>query len=142
MFFYFIFDALDSVASSKVWAGKILRILIGEHKIQVNFQSESRPGWNHGTELKEVLINKVFDLGHYKNIKKIRKTINPIVQTVQLCTSKHSTERSKDSRNTIQKWEESNLTNSGNLAEFISHRTEWEDKNLENYLQNTKWMPY
>ena len=94
--FYFTFDALDSVASSNVWAGKILRILIGEHKIQVNFQSGGNPGWNYGTELKEVVINKVFYLGHYKNIKKIRKTINPILETVQLCTSKHSTERSQE----------------------------------------------
>ena len=33
------------------------------------------------TELNEVLINKVLDLGNYKNIKKIRKTVNPIAET-------------------------------------------------------------
>ena len=36
----------------------------------------------------------MFDLGYYKNIKKIRKAINPIVETVKQCTSKYSTKRS------------------------------------------------
>ena len=79
----------------------------------------------------------MFCLRHYKNIKKIGKTINPILETVKLCTSKHSTRDYKYSANVIQKWDENDLTNSGNLAELLQHRTEEEDKYLENCLQNT-----
>ena len=79
--FCFIFHAPDSIASSNEGPDKILRFLVGEHKIEGNFQSGGSLGWNYGTELNEVLINKVFDLGNFKNIKKIRKTINPIVET-------------------------------------------------------------
>ena len=61
----------------------------------------------------------MFRLGHYKNIKKIGKTINLILETVKLCTSKHSTRDYKHSTNVIQKWEENDLTNSGNLAELL-----------------------
>ena len=79
----------------------------------------------------------MFCLRHYKNIKKIGKTINPILETVKLCTSKDSTRDYKHSANVIQKWDENDLTNSGNLAELLQHRTEEEDKYLENCLQNT-----
>ena len=96
-----------------------MRFLVGEHKIERNFQSGGSLGWNYGTEAKEVLINKVFHLRHYKNIKKIGKTINPILETVQLCTSKHSTRDYKHSANVIQRWEENDLTNSGNFAELL-----------------------
>ena len=95
MLFCFIFDTPDSIASSNRGADKVLWFLMGEHKIEGNFQSGGSLGWNYGTELTEVLINKVFDLGHYKNIKKIRRTINPILETVKLSTSKHHTERSQ-----------------------------------------------
>ena len=60
-----------------------------------------------------------------------QKLFNCVRQNIQLRDH-------KDSTSTIHKWEESNPTNSGNLAEFIQHRIEREDKNLENYLQNTK----
>ena len=42
---------------------------------------------------KEVLINKVFDLAHYENIRKTRETITPVVDTVKLCMLKYSIER-------------------------------------------------
>ena len=67
---------------------------MGEHKIEDNFQSRGSLVLNYSIDLDDVLINKTFNLGHYKNIKKIRKTINPIVETVKLCTSKYSTNRS------------------------------------------------
>ena len=95
-----------------------MRFLVGEHKIERDFQSGGGLGWNYGTEAKEVLINKVFHLGH-KNIKKIWKTINLILETVQLCTSKHSTIDYKHSANVIQRWDENDLTNSGNFAELL-----------------------
>ena len=96
-----------------------MRFLVGKHKIEGNFQSGGSLGWNYGTEPKEVLINKVFYLGHYKNIKKIGKTINPILETVKLRTSKHSTRDYKHSANVIQKWEQNDLTNSGNLSKLL-----------------------
>ena len=89
-----MFHAPDSIVSSNGEAGKILRFFVGEHKIQGNFQSRGSLVLNYGIDLNDVLINKMFNLGHYKNIKKIRKTINPIVETVKLCTSKYSTNRS------------------------------------------------
>ena len=73
--FCFIFHAPDSIVSFNEGPDKILRFLVGEHKIEGNFQSGGSLGWNYGTEY------KVFDLGNFKNIKKIRKTINPIVET-------------------------------------------------------------
>ena len=54
-----------------------MRFLVGKHKIEGNFQSGGSLGWNYGTEPKEVLINKVFHLGHYENIKKIGKLSIP-----------------------------------------------------------------
>ena len=73
-------------------------------------------------------------IGHYKTINKIGKTINPIVETVNLSTSTHSTMDHKHITNVMQKGEENDLTDSGNLAELLQHRIEGEDKNLENYL--------
>ena len=89
-----MFHAPDSIVSSNGEGSKILRFFVGEHKIQGNFQSRGSLVLNYGIDLNDVLINKMFNLGHYKNIKKIRKTINPIVETVKLCTSKYSTKRS------------------------------------------------
>ena len=84
----------DSIVLSNGEADNILLFFVGEHKIEGNFQSRGSLVWNSGIDLNEVLINKMFDLGHHKNIKKIRKTINPIVETVKLCTSKYYTKRS------------------------------------------------
>ena len=44
---------------------------------------------------KEVLLNKVFDLPHKKNDKKIKEAITHIADTVKLCASKHFIERSQ-----------------------------------------------
>ena len=58
----------------------------------------------------------------FRTLKKYQenwKTINPILETVKLCTSKHSTRDYKHSANVIQKWEQNDLTNSGNLSKLL-----------------------
>ena len=41
-----MFDTPDSIASSNGGAGKVLWFLMGEHKIEGNFQSGGSLGWN------------------------------------------------------------------------------------------------
>ena len=71
-----------------------------EHKTGGQFSK----GWGNQLRMKlwyggkEVLINKVFDLTHYENIRKTKETITPVVDTVKLCTLKYSIERSQGQR--------------------------------------------
>ena len=48
--------------------------------------------WYRG---KDVLINKMFDLTHKENVEKTREATTPIIDTVKLCPSKYSIERSQ-----------------------------------------------
>ena len=81
-------------------ANKFLKFLLAELKKGKNYQWARGWGANHPwMELwyrgKEVLINKGFDLTHKENIKKTREAITPNVDTVKLCVSKYSIERSQ-----------------------------------------------
>ena len=65
------------------------------------------------------LWNRVFYLTHKKNIKKTREVITLILDTVKLCVSKYSTNRSQGQWKNDPELGKSDLTNSGNPVELL-----------------------
>ena len=87
--------------------------------------------------VKEVVINKVFDSTHKENIRKARKAITPIVDTLKLCGHQNIPLRGhKYSTKNHPEVGKSGLTNSGNFVELLMYRVRGADKTLENHLQN------
>ena len=87
--------------------------------------------------VKEVVINKVFDSTHKENIRKARKAITPIVDTLKLCGHQNIPLRGhKYSTKNHPEVGKSGLTNSGDFVELLMYRVRGGDKTLENHLQN------
>ena len=79
----------------------------------------------------------MFDSRHKENIKKCKKAITPIVDTLKLCGCQNIPLRGhRDSTKNHPEVEKSGLTNSGNYVELLMYWVRGGDKTPENHLQN------